>query len=126
MESKMSDKTTMRPWGTYTELLNETFCKVKSILVNPGQRISLQMHKHRIEHWTIVSGEGELELGWAPSSLKKRRVKAGSTCKIAKKQIHRITNTSSTEPLVFIEVQRGESFEEEDIVRYEDDYGRAE
>lgn len=117
--------TTHRPWGHYTELLEEEFCKVKLIQVNIGGRISLQSHKHRIEHWTIVSGTGLLELGWGSTDMRRKSVKAGSTCTIKRHQIHRITNISSVEPLVFIEVQRGNSFEEEDITRYEDDYGRT-
>ena len=125
-DTTSSPATTIRPWGSYTVLLDETFCKVKTIRVDPRQRISLQMHKRRVEHWIVVAGRGELELGWSCSDLKKRRVQPGSVCKIAKLQIHRITNTSSTDPLIFVEVQRGDSFEEEDIVRYEDDYGRAE
>ena len=114
-----------RPWGYYADLHEDAKCRVKKIVVFPGQRISLQSHKHRIEHWTIVSGTGELELGWGFTDKKKRSVKEGSTCTIRRHQIHRITNTSSADPLVFIEVQRGDSFAEEDITRYEDDYGRA-
>ena len=116
-----------RPWGYYTDLYEDETCRVKRLVVHPRQRISLQLHRHRIEHWIVISGRGEFELGysWSASDLKKRRLQPGSVCKISKLQVHRITNTSSADPLVFIEVQRGDSFAEEDIVRIEDDYGRV-
>ncbi len=110
-----------RPWGSYTILNGDDHSgyKVKRIDVLPLQRLSLQSHNYRSEYWTIVSGEGLVELG--DTSIK---VNKESTIHIKKGEKHRIQNTSSTEPLVFIEVQIGEYLGEDDIIRYEDDYKR--
>ena len=126
----MTDKTTHRPWGHYTELYEDDTCKVKRIVVNPGGRLSLQSHFRREEHWTFISGVGVIEL---EDMLSNKREIIEAPCGrkgvqfviIEKEQKHRVRNDSEDEPLVFIEVQRGDSFAEEDIVRYQDDYGRA-
>ena len=107
-----------KPWGTYQILYTDEQCQVKRIVVNPGHRPSLQSHKHRNEVWTVLSGEGE-----ATVEDTKFAVIPESTIRVWKGQKHRIYNTGE-EPLVFIEVQTGTSFIEEDIVRYEDDYDR--
>lgn len=111
--------TETRPWGSYTILLDSDLCKVKSITVNAGQRLSLQLHHKREEHWTIVAGTGEVTLG--ENTL---QVAPGSTIHIPTETQHRIANTGN-EPLIFIEVQRGSYFGEDDIVRLQDDYQRA-
>jgi len=103
-----------RPWGEYEVLAEEPSFKVKIITVNPGQRLSYQRHQHRSEHWYVVDGEG----------LVRRDVAAGSTVDVAVGMAHRIQNTGS-EALVFVEVQRGTYFGEDDIERLSDDYGRA-
>ncbi len=103
-----------RPWGEYEVLAEEPSFKVKIITVNPGQRLSYQRHQHRSEHWYVVDGEG----------LVTRDVAAGSTVDVAVGMAHRIQNTGS-EALVFVEVQRGTYFGEDDIERLSDDYGRA-
>ena len=107
-----------RPWGCFTILADEPDHKVKRIVVRPGQRLSLQRHQKRQEHWLVVSGRGvvtrnneELELG------------AGESVDIARGDIHRVRN-DGTEDLVFIEIQLGDYFGEDDIERLEDDYGR--
>lgn len=108
-----------RPWGTYQVLLDESNYKVKRIVVNPSSRLSLQSHNRRAEHWIIVSGTGTVFCG-----DRETEVAAGEHCYIAKQSKHRMSNYGS-EPVVFIEVQTGDYFGEDDIIRYEDDYGRS-
>jgi len=107
-----------RPWGHYEVLQESPTYKVKSIHVNPGKRISYQRHKKRAEHWFIATGSGEVTIDGITS-----KVTAGSTIDIAINQLHRISNTSSVE-LIFVEVQTGTYFGEDDIERIEDDFGR--
>lgn len=108
-----------RPWGNYeTLVLSERF-QVKRIIVNPGEQNSLQMHYHRAEHWTIVSGTAEVTVGENQQLLSENEsiyVPLGTK--------HRIKNPG-TIPLVFIEVQTGSYLGEDDIVRFEDNYGRS-
>ena len=113
------ETTEKRPWGEYTVLLDSTLCKIKTITVNPGQRLSLQLHYHRQEHWTMIQGEGVVTLG-----EKNVPFKTGESIIIPLETKHRIANTG-TEPLVFVEIQRGTYFGEDDIVRFEDDYNRV-
>ena len=108
-----------RPWGSFENLLDEEGYKVKKIVVNRDQRLSLQLHRHRSEYWHILSGVGEMQVGdctWT--------VSAGSHIEIEKLEVHRITNEGET-PLVILELQTGDC-QENDIVRIEDDYGRTE
>jgi mannose-6-phosphate isomerase-like protein (cupin superfamily) len=107
-----------RPWGSFTILADESDHKVKRIVVKPGQRLSLQRHKHRQEHWLIVSGEAVVTLDDTLVTLG-----PGQAVDIARGQVHRVENKGK-EPLVFIEVQLGDYFGEDDIERLEDDYGR--
>jgi mannose-6-phosphate isomerase-like protein (cupin superfamily) len=107
-----------RPWGNYTVLHTEEICQVKKLVVNPGKRISLQSHKFRSEHWFIVPGEEIVDLDRDVSV-----VEPGQSIDIPIGLKHRIS-CGSTNPLVFIEVQVGLSFFEDDIVRHEDDFGR--
>lgn len=109
----------VRPWGHYTVLDDAAGHKVKRIVVSPGKRLSYQRHSRRAEHWFVVSGSGEALLDGQPVA-----VGAGSTVDVPVECAHRITNTGAQE-LVFIEVQHGEYFGEDDIVRLEDDFGRA-
>ncbi|MBI3652500.1 MAG: phosphomannose isomerase type II C-terminal cupin domain [Acidobacteria bacterium] len=108
-----------RPWGMY-EVLDEgqTF-KVKRIEVKPGQRLSLQSHENRSEHWVIVSGEALVTVG--DQQLQRR---ANEAVFIPAQTRHRVANPG-TEMLVFIEVQCGSYLGEDDIKRYEDDYQRV-
>jgi mannose-6-phosphate isomerase-like protein (cupin superfamily) len=108
-----------RPWGKYEVLYDGDDCKVKRITVNPGGQLSLQYHKHRMEDWIIVSGKGDVTINGTT-----RTVSSPDTVHILQGDIHRVTNTSD-EPFVFIEVQRGTYFGEDDIVRLEDKYGRT-
>jgi len=93
--------------------------KVKRIIVNPGKRLSYQKHFKRQEHWFVVSGEALVTLDGEKIPLK-----AGQSVDIPCQAAHRIANQGK-DPLVFIETQTGSYFGEDDIVRLEDDYGRA-
>ena len=109
-----------RPWGNYTVLDDEMFDhKVKRIVVTPGKRLSYQFHAKRAEHWFIVSGQATVILDGVEHELG-----PGSNIDIAIGQAHRCENYG-TMPVVFIEVQHGTYFGEDDIVRLEDDFGRA-
>lgn len=109
-----------RPWGTWEVLdAGEHFC-VKRITVNPEAILSLQLHHFRAEHWIIAEGEAMIVLG--EDTLYR---KADDSVYIPVKTKHRIKNTSSDKKLVFIEIQTGETLDESDIVRFEDNYGRS-
>jgi mannose-6-phosphate isomerase len=108
-----------RPWGSFFILHADDCCQIKKLVVNPGKRISLQSHQYRAEHWFIVSGKGTAELDGT-----KREVAPGDSVDVPIGSKHRIS-CSAFEPLVFIEVQTGTSFNEDDIVRYQDDFGRS-
>ncbi|MCC7006705.1 MAG: cupin domain-containing protein, partial [Ottowia sp.] len=108
-----------RPWGTYTVLEEESSFKIKRIEVKPGASLSLQMHHHRSEHWIVVSGiarvvKGDLELF----------VKTNESTYIPAGHKHRLENPGLLD-LVMIEVQSGEYLGEDDIVRFQDTYGRV-
>ena len=107
-----------RPWGNFTVLHTEATCQVKKLVVHSGKRLSLQSHKFRAEHWFIVSGVATVVLDGNTFTRK-----AGDTVDIEVGQPHRIGN-AGTEELVFIEVQTGTYFGEDDIERLEDDFGR--
>ena len=108
----------MRPWGKYEVLLDADNVKVKRITVDPGQRLSYQYHDKRREQWTVVSGELTIILDG-----EKRFRCPGESIHIPLGAAHRAWNETD-EPVVFIEVQTGTYFGEDDIVRLEDDYAR--
>ena len=108
-----------RPWGFYRTILINNMLQSKVISVKPASALSLQEHKKREEHWVIVQGEGEVRIG---DSIV--QVRDGDHLFIPKGCKHRLTNTSESETLVLIEVQLGQYFGEDDIIRFEDDYGR--
>lgn len=114
-----SENTTYRPWGYYTILSQTPDYKIKEIGVNPHKRLSLQRHKHRAEHWIILEGKGLVTLNGEHINVVK-----GSMVHVRHHDIHRIENTGDT-LLVFIEVQTGSYFGEDDIERLEDDFGRV-
>lgn len=107
-----------KPWGNYIILLEDDNCKVKKITVKPGHRLSLQSHEKRNELWKIVQGNGLITLNDNIGEVTK-----GMTCQIPAKTKHRIENNSN-EDLIFVEIQTGTYFGEDDIIRYEDSYGR--
>jgi mannose-6-phosphate isomerase len=108
-----------RPWGHYEVLEDAPTHKVKRIEVKAGQRLSYQRHTRRAEHWFIVSGTAEVTLEGEISVLA-----AGQAIDIARGSAHRIANVGSG-GLVFIEVQHGDYFGEDDIERLDDDFGRV-
>lgn len=107
-----------RPWGSYKILHEDNNCKVKIITVMPGKRLSLQSHSKREELWVITEGTAMMTLG-----VMKFTMKVGDKVKIPYHTKHRVENIG-TVPLKFVEVQTGTYFGEDDIVRYEDDFGR--
>lgn len=108
-----------RPWGEYEVLLDKPYTKVKEITVKPKGKLSLQYHNYREERWIITQGRGEITI-----EKTKSRVYPGDVVSIPLKAIHRIENIGE-DILTFIEVQTGISFEENDIIRVEDEYGRV-
>ncbi|HEX3462354.1 MAG TPA: phosphomannose isomerase type II C-terminal cupin domain [Acidimicrobiales bacterium] len=112
-------ETDHRPWGSYTVLDDGVTHKVKRITVLPGKRLSYQRHARRSEHWFMVTGTALVTLNGARTELH-----AGQSIDIPVGTDHRIENATDTE-VVFVEVQHGDYFGEDDIVRLEDDYGRV-
>ena len=108
-----------RPWGAFFVLEDEPGHKVKRIVVKPGHRLSYQTHARRAEHWFVVAGTGSVTLDGTAI-----RVAAGAAVDIPVETAHRVENVGEDD-LVFIEVQHGTYFGEDDIVRLEDDFGRA-
>ena len=108
----------VRPWGRYEILSESSDHKVKRIEVNAGERFSYQRHQHRAEHWFIVSGNAKVTHEGLEFEMS-----AGDSIDIAQGELHRLANIGS-EPVVFIEVQSGSYFGEDDIERIEDDYNR--
>ena len=117
------EETCMKPWGWYKVLEDGERCKVKLIQVNPGCRLSLQSHSKRQEHWYVVRGELTVEQGANAEELTRRNYAEKQSVEIGFGELHRASNESE-EPVQFVEVQTGIYFGEDDIVRYEDDYGR--
>jgi mannose-1-phosphate guanylyltransferase / mannose-6-phosphate isomerase len=118
-EEKNLHRKVHRPWGWYDGLDSGERHQVKRILVKPGASLSLQMHHHRAEHWIVVRGEAEVTNGERVFTLRENE----STF-IPQGQKHRLANRGS-EPLEIIEVQSGSYLGEDDIVRFDDVYGRG-
>jgi mannose-1-phosphate guanylyltransferase len=108
-----------RPWGSYTVLEEGDRFKIKRIEVKPGAKLSLQMHHHRSEHWIVVNGAAMVVNG-----ERETLVNSNESTFIPAGHKHRVVNPGVV-PLVMIEVQSGEYLGEDDIVRFEDVYGRA-
>ncbi len=113
--------TVNRPWGSYTVLEGGDSYKLKKIYVAPLARLSLQMHRRRSEHWVVTSGRALVQRGEEVVELTRNQ-----STYIPKGVKHRLENPSKDTPLEIIEVQNGDYLEEDDIVRFEDDYARAE
>tara|TARA_Y100001963_G_C6788283_1_gene454136 strand:+ start:2477 stop:2821 length:345 start_codon:yes stop_codon:yes gene_type:complete len=107
-----------KPWGYYETLMDEDFTKVKKICIKPTHRPSYQYHFKRSEIWIVVLGSGILTL-----DDEMREVREGDIIQVPTEAKHRIENTG-TKDLIFVEVQMGEYFGEDDIVRIQDDYER--
>ena len=108
-----------RPWGSYTVLEERESYKVKRIEVFPESRLSYQCHEKRSEHWVVVEGEAVVTL-----EGQEIRLSPGQSLDIPRMAAHRILNPGQNS-LIFIEIQKGEYFGEDDILRLEDDFGRA-
>lgn len=118
-EAATFHRTVHRPWGNYTVLEDAQDCKVKRLVVKPGQVLSLQLHHQRSEHWTVIRGIAKVRVGDEESILKRNE----STW-IPVETLHRLENPGN-EDLHLIEVQTGDYFGEDDIERFEDVYGRT-
>ena len=114
----MSEDQSQRPWGRYEILQESAAHKVKTIWVNPGKRLSYQRHEKRAEHWFIVQGQAMITLNGDIFEMS-----AGDSLDIEIGDLHRIENIGSND-VIFIEVQTGTYFGEDDIERIEDDFGR--
>jgi mannose-6-phosphate isomerase len=108
-----------RPWGSFTVIDDCKSFKVKRIEVLPEKRLSYQRHSRRAEHWFVVNGTAKVTLNGVEIL-----VNSGRSIDIATGDAHRVENPSTSERLVFIEVQTGDYFGEDDIERIEDDFGR--
>lgn len=109
-----------RPWGFYKSTLLAEHVQSKIITVFPESELSLQKHKRREEHWIVIKGEGKIVLEETILSVEQGRyIYIPKGCK------HKVINSSKTENLIFAEVQLGDYFGEDDIIRYEDKYGRV-
>jgi len=119
MRKNANQETVCRPWGSYTVLHEDTGYKIKIIEVDPGSKLSLQMHHHRSEHWVVLAGEAKITKDEEIIFLK-----PGESIDIPKEAKHRLENPV-TIPLSIIEIQNGDYLEEDDIVRFDDIYGRT-
>lgn len=110
--------TAFRPWGSYTILEEGNRYKIKRIMVSPGERLSLQMHLHRSEHWVVVTGTAKATIG-----AREILIHENESAYVPKSTLHKLENPGRV-PLEIIEVQNGEYVQEDDIVRIDDAYGR--
>jgi len=108
-----------RPWGYYIVLADEPDHKVKRVVIHPGQRLSLQRHRRRSEHWYVINGEAIATIEGKPVVLR-----PGDAMDIPRGALHRLENPGSVD-FAIVEVQTGDYFGEDDIERIEDDYGRS-
>ncbi len=122
MQIQLPEVTETRPWGSFTVLKDESAYKLKQLMVKPGNRLSLQRHQQREEHWLVVAGEPEVTL-----DNQKVLLGPGDYIRIPRHSWHRITNPGlgNGAEVEIIELQLGTYFGEDDIERCEDDYGRA-
>jgi mannose-1-phosphate guanylyltransferase / mannose-6-phosphate isomerase len=118
-ECVISPARVARPWGSYESVADGPRFQVKHIIVDPGETLSLQMHLHRSEHWVVVRGSAEVTIGDKASLLQENEstyIPAGTK--------HRLSNPGRV-PLELVEVQCGPYLGEDDITRFDDEYGRA-
>lgn len=118
-EKALFHLTVYRPWGSYTTLEESDRHKIKNIMVTPGKKLSLQLHNHRSEHWVVVKG-----MAWIRVDDKEFYLRHGESTFIKAGIKHRLSNPG-TIPLEIIEVQLGDYVGEDDIERFEDDFGRV-
>ncbi len=118
-ESYKTHRTVYRPWGAFTVLETSNNFKIKRLKINPGGIISLQLHKHRSEHWIVVDGTAQVTCDTKTFTLN-----ANESTYISAGKVHRVYNPA-TNDLVIIEIQYGDYLGEDDIERFEDVYGRC-
>ncbi|MDF1534716.1 MAG: mannose-1-phosphate guanylyltransferase/mannose-6-phosphate isomerase [Methanosarcinaceae archaeon] len=118
-ERAQFQQTLYRPWGSYTILESSERHTIKNIMVMPGRTLSLQMHHHRSEHWVVVKGMACVQVNG-----KQQFLRQGESTFIRSGEKHRLSNHGKI-PLEIIEVQLGERVDEDDIVRFDDEYGRV-
>jgi mannose-6-phosphate isomerase-like protein (cupin superfamily) len=118
-ESYATHRTVIRPWGSYTVLEEGPCFKIKRITVKAGAALSLQKHTRRSEHWVVVEGTAKIVIGDKTCLLQ-----TNESTFVPMHTPHRLSNPSD-KPLVIIEVQTGEYLGEDDIIRFEDTYGRV-
>ncbi|MBM4307748.1 MAG: mannose-1-phosphate guanylyltransferase/mannose-6-phosphate isomerase [Deltaproteobacteria bacterium] len=111
--------TSYRPWGSYTILEQGPRYKIKRVVVNPGEKLSLQKHSHRSEHWVVVKGTAKISI--ANNEILTHE---NESAYVPKATLHRLENGGKM-PVEIIEIQNGDYLEEDDIERFEDDYGRT-
>lgn len=116
--AQMTGVTDTRPWGSFTILDEGVGYKIKRIEVNPGHRLSLQMHYHRSEHWIVVSGTAKVTCDQEEIVLC-----SNQSTYVPQTKVHRLENPGVI-PLIVIEVQNGDYLGEDDIIRFQDDYTR--
>ena len=112
-------KYVFKPWGSFINILDEKYTKVKQIIIKPDQSPSYQYHHKRSEIWVIVQGNAEVKIDDVTN-----RYTVGDVIKIDKEQKHQPKNIGKDD-LIFVEIQLGSYFGEDDIVRFEDKYGRT-
>jgi mannose-6-phosphate isomerase len=115
----IESNTETRPWGSFTVLDEGPGYKIKRIVVLPKRRLSLQMHYHRSEHWIVVAGTAKVTCG-----NEERLITTNQSTYVPPCTKHRLENPGVI-PLVIIEVQNGQYLGEDDIIRFSDDYARA-
>jgi mannose-6-phosphate isomerase-like protein (cupin superfamily) len=108
-----------RPWGGFQTLEKGPGYQVKRLVVQPGHRFSLQKHRHRAEHWTVVAGTPKVTVG-----ARSRRLRPRESVTVPRGAWHRAENVGRI-PVVIVEVQFGAYLGEDDIIRKQDDYGRT-
>lgn len=119
-ESILDQDARRRPWGFYKTTVCNDYFQSKVISVRPLEQLSLQSHDRREEHWIVAHGVGTVQIGDRVTAVQR-----GSAVHIPKGVKHRLTNTDPRSSLIVVEVQIGDYFGEDDIVRYEDTYGRV-
>ena len=119
-QEHVTHKTVQRPWGAYTVLEEGEGYKIKRIVINPASRLSLQMHRQRSDHWVVVSGTARVTCG-----DRVYNVRTNESTYIPPQTRHRLENPDQAIPLQILEVQNGPYLGEDDIVRFDDDFGRT-
>ena len=115
---KLKTNSINKPWGYYLVLETTKSFQIKEIVIYPNKRLSLQKHKKRDEYWTVLNGKAEVIL-----NDKKLNLLKGESIFIPRNNIHRVKNTGFDD-LIIKELQTGDYFGEDDIIRIDDDYGR--